>query len=258
MNSYEAKQAQRRARLLEKAEQAFEDRNALFARERELAEHVPLGQPILVGHHSERRHRSHLDQMNRLTRKGIEKTELAEHYIAKADAVGRGGVSADDPDAIAKLEAQQVELESYQSLMKDANRRVKKLSGKEERLALLNSLCDEDLAAFHARHGDFLGFPSYELRNNGANIRRIRGRITELRESQEAENICHEGSTFTYEEDSGENRAFFYFDGKPDEHTRSLLKSHGWRWAPSRGAWLRQLSQASRAAGRLICKQLDG
>ena len=42
------------------------------------------------------------------------------------------------------------------------------------------------------------------------------------------------------------------FDEKPPEDQRRALKSEGFKWAPSQGAWQRQLNQnAIRAAARL-------
>ena len=51
-----------------------------------------------------------------------------------------------------------------------------------------------------------------------------------------------------------DNRLQVFFDGKPDEATRTELKISGFRWAPSVGAWQRQLTDnAIRAADRLEC-----
>ncbi|WP_132290495.1 DUF3560 domain-containing protein [Kribbella sp. VKM Ac-2568] len=36
------------------------------AARRQISDHIPLGQPILVGHHSERRHRRDIERMDRL------------------------------------------------------------------------------------------------------------------------------------------------------------------------------------------------
>ena len=45
-----------------------------------------------------------------------------------------------------------------------------------------------------------------------------------------------------------------FFNDKPDKETRAALKSNGFRWAPSVGAWQRQLNDnAIYAAGRLDC-----
>lgn len=39
-----------------------------------------------------------------------------------------------------------------------------------------------------------------------------------------------------------DNRLQIYFDDKPDPNTRAELKSSGFRWLPSVGAWQRQLN----------------
>lgn len=51
----------------------------------ESATGIPFGQPILVGHHSERRHRKVLENADRAMRKSIEEGEKAEDYQRRAD-----------------------------------------------------------------------------------------------------------------------------------------------------------------------------
>ena len=52
------------------------------------------------------------------------------------------------------------------------------------------------------------------------------------------------------------NRLQIFFDGKPDEGAREELKANGFRWAPSVGAWQRQLNMnAYRAAEHISCIQ---
>ena len=53
-----------------------------------------------------------------------------------------------------------------------------------------------------------------------------------------------------------ENRLQFFFDGKPDAETRAVMKSNGFRWAPSQGAWQRQLTSNARLAGRSALRAL--
>ncbi len=51
-----------------------------------------------------------------------------------------------------------------------------------------------------------------------------------------------------------DNRLKIYFDDKPDPDTRTELKSSGFRWSPSAGAWQRQLNDnAIYAADGLKC-----
>ena len=48
------------------------------------------------------------------------------------------------------------------------------------------------------------------------------------------------------------NRLQIVFDDKPNEELREDLKAEGFRWAPSQGAWQRQLTDnAFRAARRI-------
>ena len=105
-------------------------------------------------------------------------------------------------------------------------------------------------------------YPGWALSNNNANIRRIKERIAALQ--KEAERAA-EGAGVTPEQGDGyvlkENheigRIQFVFDGKPDADTRALLKSYGFRWAPSEGAWQRMLNDNGRYAAQQICMVLD-
>ena len=46
---------------------------------------IPFGQPILVGHHSERAHRKVLERADNAMRKGIEESKKADNYRARAE-----------------------------------------------------------------------------------------------------------------------------------------------------------------------------
>ena len=97
---------------------------------------------------------------------------------------------------------------------------------------------------------DPVPFPSYLLTNNNANIRRVRQRIEELSNRSEFVGWTFPGGEAKVNE--AENRLQLLFEEKPDTDTRQALKSEGFKWAPSQGAWQRQLNQnAIRAAARL-------
>jgi len=49
----------------------------------------------------------------------------------------------------------------------------------------------------------------------------------------------------------------FIFDGKPEAEKRALLKSHAFKWSPSRNAWVRQLTGNARYAGQCVREALD-
>lgn len=47
------------------------------------------------------------------------------------------------------------------------------------------------------------------------------------------------------------------FDDKPDEDTRTLLKSYGFRWSPSFGAWQRHLNANGVYATKTVLQKLQ-
>ena len=103
MNEYEQRQEERKARYLELAEKADRASETASGRATGILSVIPAGQPILVGHHSERRHRRDLATVDRQMRKSIDETNKADHYREKAAGVGKAGISSDDPEAVVKL-----------------------------------------------------------------------------------------------------------------------------------------------------------
>lgn len=56
-----------------------------------------------------------------------------------------------------------------------------------------------------------------------------------------------------------ENRLQLFFEEKPSEEQRRELKSNGFKWAPSQGAWQRQLTKnAIYSAGRMEFLRPEG
>lgn len=95
------------------------------------------------------------------------------------------------------------------------------------------------------------------MTNNNANIRRIQQRIKQLQANQEREPVSVQDAGYVYAEDVDANRAMFIFEGKPEKATRDMLKRHGFRWSPTRGAWVRQLSNAAAWQAKAVMQILD-
>ena len=97
-------------------------------------------------------------------------------------------------------------------------------------------------------------YESYTLTNNNVNIRQTKKRIEELSAKKEAE---FEDWTFEGGEvkmDVQANRLQVFFHEKPDRDTCSAMRHSGFRWAPSVGAWQRQLTDnAIWAAKHMDC-----
>lgn len=196
------------------------------------------------------------EKQNAARDRNLEEWNYIQGLLDKIRSVGTGGISSDDPQAVEKLEAKLAALEKHQEMMKAANAaiRMKDPAKGDAKLAELG-YTPEDIAKL--REPDFcgrIGYPAYELQNNNANIRRIRGRIEELKKRSENTPEGWEFDGGQVVVNTTENRLQIIFDGKPDADIRTELKGEGFRWAPSQGAWQRQLTDnAMRAARRLKC-----
>ena len=196
------------------------------------------------------------ERQNAARDRNLEEWNYIQGLLDKIRSVGTGGISSVDPQAVEKLEAKLAALEKHQELMKAANVaiRMKDPTEGDAKLAELG-YTPEDIAKL--REPDFcgrIGYPAYLLQNNNANIRRIRGRIEELKKRTENTPEGWEFDGGRVVVNTTENRLQIIFDGKPDADIRTELKGEGFRWAPSQGTWQRQLTDnAMRAARRLKC-----
>ncbi len=271
MNDFEAKQEAKRDRLLAKADRAQSASEAAYKRSHDLTSGIPMGQPILVGHHSEKRHRRTLDMSWAAMGRSVEEGKRAEELARRAAAVGTGGISSDDPEAVVKLKEKLAKMEANQDAMKRANKAYRLsvkmgINGKDE--LDLDDLTTVDAIAnktgfdpngdgfkmaikwkpeYSWEKGPFHGYP---LTNNNANIRRVKARIVELQNAP-TETVETEYVSFKITESVEDNRVQIFFDRKPDADIRRHLKQAGFRWAPTvgaDGAWQRHLNSAGRYA----------
>lgn len=214
---------------------------ASFARAHEIGSHIPMGQPILVGHHSEKGHRADIARIDGAMRAGCESSSMAAHHESKAAGIEQQlarNVFSDDEDAIEQLTAKIAKAEELQEAMKTANKIIRqkpKNEVTEDKLAALADLGLKESRALELFTPDFcgrVGFPSYAITNNGANIRRMQERVkaiaatnTRKQAAEESENgVTIEGDTYVR----------VTFAEKPDRAVLDSLKAAGFRWgAPS-------------------------
>lgn len=145
--------------------------------------------------------------------------------------------------------------------MKQANTLIRKHKTQEAQKVALLEMGFTELQAYELLKSSWnkrQGFMPFQLQNNNANIRRIRQRIAIL-EKAAIENVTREieGNGYILQEDAEENRVMFILDGKPEPEIRSLLKSYGFKWSPSRGAWVRMLNGNGRYAARQVMEKLE-
>lgn len=196
------------------------------------------------------------EKQNAARDRNLEEWNYIQGLLDKIRGVGTGGISSDDPQAVEKLEAKLATLEKHQEMMKAANAaiRMKDPVKRDAKLADLGYTPEQITQLMEPDFCGRIGYPAYALQNNNANIRRIRGRIQELKKRSESTLKGWEFDRGRVVVNTTENRLQIIFDGKPDADIRTELKSEGFRWAPSQGAWQRQLTDnAMRAARRLKC-----
>lgn len=239
MNPHEEKKQAKIAWHKKKAEEAKDASKKALDTAYEIGSHIPMGQPVLIGHHSEKKHRRALSQIDSAFKKSAKLAEKAVYHKGRAVTIeSNSAISSDDPDAIEKLKKKIGIAKQEQTMMKEANKIIrKKGSGSADSLvgigiplSLAKNLLTPDVM------GD-IGFPRYKLQNNNANIRRMEKRLCHLKKLASIETIEIKFSGGTLRDSHEENRLQFDFNEKPPHEVRTALKKSGFRWAKTRGVW---------------------
>lgn len=201
--------------------------------------------------------------------KNMENFRKADHYLDMLKRAHTLAVKSDDPEVLDFLRAKLAGLEEAHALMVSANayyRKNKTLKGFEGIPAdTMAWITRPGVYLPGGRNGDgsplaFYGkpFPTYELTNSNANIKRVKQRIEMLEAVKASKPIEEEHDGYTYRENAEAMRVQLRFDGKPDDETRALLKRNGFRWAPSLGVWQRQLNDNGKYTAHRVMEVLDG
>ena len=162
-------------------------------------------------------------------------------------------------ETIEKLQDKVDGLREDQERMKQANKAIR-MKDKEKGDATLHDMGYTDEQIAQLREPDFcgrIGFPDYMLTNNNANIRRLEGRIKSLQKTKSQGTQESENKFFKVKENVEAMRIQLFFEGKPEPEVRDILKSNGFRWAPSVGAWQRQLNNNGKYAVERVIRELE-
>lgn len=180
------------------------------------------GQPIILGHHSETRHRRDIKRMDSNIKNAIKEDEKAEYYETKIESIENNtSISSDDPQAIQKLE--------------------KKLE-----------ILEKNKIEIKKRDHEW-----YELPYANAEIKRIKDRIKELKELDELDfqEIVFNGGKVIHNKEI--NRIQILFDSKPDEAIRNILKNRGFRWSRNEVAWQRLFNNNGISASNKAVREIE-
>ena len=197
------------------------------------------------------------EKQNAARDSNMQEWQYIQGLLDKIRSTGMGGIRQDDPQAIPKLQKKLAGLEKAQETMKAVNAYYRK-HGTLDGCPHLSPESLENLKADMASgwHYEKKPFQSWELSNNNAEIRRVRQRIESLTRANEVAYVGWEFDGGHVEANRDQGRLQVFFDGKPEADARQQLKEHGFRWAPSVGAWQRLLNDnAYYASDRIACIQ---
>jgi len=247
-DDYEERREARIERLEKGADKARAEGNRRIGAAKRTAAIIPLGQPILVGHHSEKRHRRDIKRIDDGYRKGFEALETADALARRAaSATANETISSDDPNALVRLREKLAETETMHARWKAISQAYKRLEAaktEQKKAAAEDAIRALALTETEQRTLDLSRgygskvYVSFKLTNGNKEIRRIEDRIKALEAKAAAAEKPDEtiGQAVISE---AENRVRIRFPGKPSLEIIKLLKRSGFRWSPTSGCWQR-------------------
>jgi hypothetical protein len=170
-------------------------------------------------------------------------------------------ISSDNPDAAELLKNKIAKLEKNQEMMKSANKIIRnsKLDQSEKINQLIEIGFTEEQSEklFIPDCFGGIGFESFTLTNNNANINRLKKRLVGLEKKASKETAEKETNGVKIVDNVEYNRLQIFFPGKPDEGIRNYLKSNGFHWSPHCGCWQRMRSNGANYAAEKVLEMVD-
>lgn len=166
--------------------------------------------------------------------KSFEHMNMAEHHIGKAAGLEHQlshSIFSDDDNAIEAIEAKIAKLQETNTKIKTINKLVRK----QDRAGLLALGLSEARvdALFVPDFCGVIGFPSYMLTNNSANVRRLKGRIEEIKRRNEMMERTEAAGGVLLEDVNQYVRVVF--SEKPDRDILNDLRAANFQWG--QGHW---------------------
>lgn len=220
-NDYYERREERRLKYeeLAKKAKAKSDRYANSNANRILAS--TAGQPIIIGHHSEKMARRLHKKANNDMKKSIEEDKKSNYYLNKMETIESSKVIYnDDPNAMEKLKIKLEQLEREREYLKSVEHE------------------------------------QYQLQNLGARIREIKKRIARLKrlETIEFEDKEFYGGKIIHNKEI--NRIQILFDSIPSVEIREQLKHRGFHWSRKEVAWQREFNEQTLKSVNILMKNV--
>lgn len=235
--TYRERKEARLERRLDWAASRDAKAKAKFDGVRRIADAIPFGQPILVGHHSEKHARADQARIHNGMAAAVESQDMAAHHRSVAGNIEHQldrSIYDDDLDAISQLEARIAAHEARRARMVLVNRLYKR--GDLAGLAALGLDLDT-LKAKLAEAGAYWGKAPhlpYEMSNLSGRIGTDRKRIENIKARQDraARAEAADGGVLI----EGETWVRVTFAEKPERSIIDALKAAGFSWGA--GHWI--------------------
>lgn len=181
-----------------------------------------------------RKHEKQMQRLDNLYAEYGQITALENRIKNFADEINHRPIKAGDSGTLDKLRAKVNELTKLQEKMKQANSEARKNDAEAP-------------------------YPAWALSNNRQNLKRYADRLSELEKAKSAptEQTEDGGDGYRIVRNADIMRLQIIFDDKPDADTRNTLKKNGFKWAPSQGAWQRQLNNNGEYALKSVIKAIS-
>lgn len=164
-----------------------------------------------------------------------------------------------------ETESKIADMKDLQELMKAANKICKSTKMDEEtktdNLLELGIEKSEIKKLIFGDRMNRIGYAAYLLQNNLQMIKHYEDKLVKLKQRIEARDEAPEKVKYDgYEilENIELDRFQIFFDGKPSDKARELLKANGFKWAPSNECWQTFLSSGKNKFDYRIKPQLSG
>lgn len=263
----------------EKAKKNHAKASEEFEQSRKMADRIPFGQPILIGHHSEKSDRNYRNKIDNKMRKSIETSNKADYYDDKVKAAQNNhAIRTDDPEAVRLLKEKLTILELKAEKIKEHNKKCKDFvflrtygfregykticndNGTGEYAKIVDGVLSFTKKKFpkgvkenietYFKTGAFVQeaipedkkvYDSYHLSNLSSEVRRIKKRIEDIQKLEAMPDIDEEVNKIRIYTDEGRIKVEFGY--KPSEESRAKLKRSGFRWSPYNQVWQSYIKQ---------------
>lgn len=230
------------------SQKAYLQSSQLYNEASKMQSYIPFGQPILVGHYSERADRRYRAKIHAKDEKAYQLNNKADYYAKKAEATENNrAIYIEDENSIEKLTEKIEKLTMLQDKMKAANKIVNsKKYSEQQKVEELQKIGFSEQNAISCLTPDYCGrtgFASYKLTNNNARINAAKIQLEKAIRLKNAVSKEYKIGEIDVNENTEENRLQLYFNGKPSEEIRAELKRNGFRWSPSNGCWQSYLNR---------------